>query len=81
MTRRSYIATRIKLTQAINEDCHDIIFDRLVDFCRDNGFLCRDKAGEVHKEECRDNPNSCCGTDQAHGNETHVATSHNSVAT
>ena len=37
-------------TQARNEDYRDIILDRLTDFCHDNGFLCRDKAGEVHKE-------------------------------
>ena len=37
-------------------------------------FLFRDKAIEVHKEECRDIPNSCRDTDQAHGNETQVVT-------
>ena len=68
-------------TQAINEDRRDIIFDRPTDFYLDNKFFCRDKVGKVHKEECRDIANSCCDTNQAHGNETHVATSHHSVAT
>ena len=68
-------------TQARNEDCRDIIFDRLIDFFRDNGFLCCGKDGEVRKEECNDIPNSYRDTDQAHDNETHVTTSHNSVAT
>ena len=60
---------------------HDIIFDRLTNFCRNDGFLCHDKAGEVHEEECRDIPNSCRNTDKAYGNGTHVVTSHNSVVT
>ena len=54
----SYVATRIKLNSSHNEDCHDIILDKLTDFCYDNGFLCCDKVGEVHEEECRDIPYS-----------------------
>ena len=39
-----------------NEDCRDIVLDRLTNFYLDNGFLCHDKAGEVHEEECCDIP-------------------------
>ena len=30
----------------------------MTNFCSDNGFLCRDIAGEAHEEECRDIPYS-----------------------
>ena len=46
------------LTQVRNEDCRDIILGRLTDLCHDNGFLCRDKAGEIHREECHEIPYS-----------------------
>ena len=39
-----------------NKDFHDIILDRLTYFYRDNEFLCRDKVGAIHEEECRDIP-------------------------
>ena len=41
-------------TQARNEDCRDIVSNKLTDLCCDNGFLCHDKAEEVHEEECCD---------------------------
>ena len=45
-------------TQARNEDYYDIVFYRLIDLCLNNGFLCSDKVGEVHEEECHDIPYS-----------------------
>ena len=45
-------------TQVKNEDCRDIVFYKLTDLCRNNGFLCRDKAGEVHEEKFQDIPYS-----------------------
>ena len=37
-------------TQVINEDCRDIIFDRLVDLCQDKGFYVATKLEKFLKK-------------------------------